>query len=82
VKHTVVKSKLENGAEGLFIDVPGATVMDFEFNFRAGEYMVSREKWEVPHLCEHVLLGANEKFPKANTGTYASCREQTSVFAR
>jgi predicted Zn-dependent peptidase len=65
VKHTVVKSKLENGAEGLFIDVPGATVMDFEFNFRAGEYMVSREKWEVPHLCEHVLLGANEKFPKA-----------------
>jgi predicted Zn-dependent peptidase len=65
MKHIVTKVKLENGAEGLFIDVPGATVMDFEFNFRAGEYLVSREKWEVPHLCEHVLLGANEKYPKA-----------------
>lgn len=65
MKHTVSKVKLENGAEGLFIDVPGATVIDYEFNFRAGEYLVSREKWEVPHLCEHVLLGANEKYPKA-----------------
>jgi predicted Zn-dependent peptidase len=67
MKHTVTKVKLENGAEGLFIDVPGATVVDFEFNFRAGEYLVSRAKWEVPHLCEHVLLGANEKFPRART---------------
>jgi predicted Zn-dependent peptidase len=67
VKHTVTKIKLENGAEGLFIDVPGATVVDYEFNFRAGEYLVTREKWEVPHLCEHVLLGANEKYPRART---------------
>jgi predicted Zn-dependent peptidase len=67
VKHTITKIKLENGAEGLFIDVPGATVVDYEFNFRAGEYLVSREKWEVPHLCEHILLGANEKYPRART---------------
>ena len=39
--------------------------MDYEFNFRAGEYLVNRDKWEVPHLCEHVLLGANQKYPKA-----------------
>jgi len=39
--------------------------MDFEFNFRAGEYLVDRSKWEVPHLMEHVLLGANELIPKA-----------------
>jgi zinc protease len=67
MKHTVTKIKLENGAEGLFIDVPGATVVDYEFNFRAGEYLVTREKWEVPHLCEHVLLGANEKYPRARS---------------
>lgn len=65
MKHSVSRIKLENGSEGLFIDVPGATVMDYEFNFRAGEYLVTREKWEVPHLSEHVLLGANEKYPKA-----------------
>jgi predicted Zn-dependent peptidase len=65
MKHTVTELELANGAKGLFIDVPGATVMDYEFNFRAGEYLVERPKWEVPHLMEHVLLGANEKYPKA-----------------
>ena len=63
--HTAQEVILKNGARGLLIDVPGATVMDFEFNFRAGEYLVPREKWEVPHLMEHVLLGANQMIPKA-----------------
>lgn len=65
MKHTVTQVVLKNGAKGLFINVPGATVMDFEFNFRAGEYLVDRSKWEVPHLMEHVLLGANKLIPKA-----------------
>lgn len=65
MKHIVSEIVLNNGAKGLLIDVPGATVMDFEFNFRAGEYLVDRSKWEVPHLMEHVLLGANEFIPKA-----------------
>ena len=39
--------------------------MSFEFNFRAGEYLVSAEKWETPHLMEHMLLGANERYPKS-----------------
>lgn len=65
MKHTVEKVVLENGAEGLLIDIPDASVMTFEFNFRAGEYLVEPAKWETPHLMEHVLLGANEKFPKA-----------------
>jgi predicted Zn-dependent peptidase len=39
--------------------------MTFDFNFRAGEYLVESDKWEVPHLMEHVLLGANELIPKA-----------------
>lgn len=65
MKHTVEKIVLENGAEGLLIDVPDASVMTFEFNFRAGEYLVDPAKWETPHIMEHVLLGANKKFPKA-----------------
>jgi predicted Zn-dependent peptidase len=67
LKHTVSEVTLKNGAKGLLIDVPDASVMDFEFNFRAGEYLVPREKWEVPHLMEHVLLGANQYIPKART---------------
>ncbi len=65
MKHTVEKVVLANGAEGLLIDIPDASVMTFEFNFRAGEYLVEPAKWETPHIMEHVLLGANERYPKA-----------------
>jgi predicted Zn-dependent peptidase len=65
MKHTVSEIKLTNGARGLFIHIPDASVMTFEINFRAGEYLVNKEKWEAPHLMEHVLLGANELIPKA-----------------
>ena len=65
MKHNVQEISLPNGAKGLLINVPDATVMTFDFNFRAGEYLVDQNKWEVPHLMEHVLLGANEMIPKA-----------------
>jgi len=65
LKHKVSEVKLKNGARGLLVNVPSATVMNFDINFRAGEYLVKSEKFEVPHLMEHVLLGANKKFPKA-----------------
>lgn len=65
MKHAVTEIELQNGAKGLFINVPGATVMVYDFNFRAGEYLVQRQKWEVPHLLEHVLLGANEDYKKS-----------------
>ncbi len=45
--------------------VPNASVMTYDINFRAGEYLVDEQKWEVPHLMEHVLLGANELIPRA-----------------
>jgi predicted Zn-dependent peptidase len=45
--------------------VPDAMVLDVYLNFRAGEYLVDRDKWEAPHLMEHVLLGANDMYPRA-----------------
>ena len=65
MKHTVTEIKLENGTAGLLIHVPDASVMTFECNFRAGEYLVTSEKWETAHIMEHMLLGANELIPKA-----------------
>src|ERR1700755_1801610 len=66
MKHTVTEISLKNGAKGLLIHVPDASVMSFEFNFRAGEYLVlDPNKWETPHLMEHMLLGANERYPKS-----------------
>ncbi|HKR82138.1 MAG TPA: pitrilysin family protein [Candidatus Saccharimonadales bacterium] len=65
MKHSVTEIKLKNGAKGLFVHIADATVMTFELNFRAGEYLVDPKKWETAHLMEHILLGANELYPKA-----------------
>lgn len=65
MKHTVSEIVLKNGARGLLVNIPDASVMTFDLNFRAGEYLVDPKKWEVAHLMEHVLLGANEMIPKA-----------------
>ena len=64
MKHSTSEVLLKNGAKGLLIDVPGATVTNYELNFRAGEFLVSKRKWEVPHLMEHIVAaGANEYYP-------------------
>lgn len=65
MRHTISEVILKNGARGLLIHIPHASVMTFDINFRAGEYLVDPLKWEVPHLMEHVLLGANELVPRA-----------------
>lgn len=65
MKHSVTEVVLQNGAKGLLIHIPESSVMTYEFNFRAGEYLVPKSKWETPHIMEHVLLGANQLIPKA-----------------
>lgn len=65
MKHSVKELTLANGAKGLLVHVPDASVLSLEINFRAGEYLVEDAKWETPHLMEHVLLGANKQYPKA-----------------
>jgi predicted Zn-dependent peptidase len=65
LRHSVKEVTLSNGAKGLFVHVPGASVMTFEFNFRAGDFLCETGKWETAHLMEHMVLGANERIPKA-----------------
>lgn len=65
MKHTVHQVKLANGAEGLLINIPDASVMSLEVDFRAGDYLVKKKKWETAHIMEHMLLGANQLVPKA-----------------
>ncbi len=63
MKHTVEEVKLSNGARGLLIDIPGATVMSFQFHFRAGNrYVRSKEIYETAHIMEHMAFGANAQF--------------------
>ena len=63
MKHTVEEVRLKNGARGLLIDVPDATVMSFQVQFRAGNrYVLDKDIYETAHIMEHMAFGANEKF--------------------
>lgn len=63
MRHTVETVRLGNGAEGLLIDVPDATVMSFEFQFRAGNrYVRSKDIYETAHIMEHMAFGANAEY--------------------
>lgn len=63
MKHSVEEVKLKNGARGLFIDIPGASVMSTRFQFRAGMlYAKNKDVYEIPHVVEHLAFGANAKY--------------------
>jgi len=65
MKHTVEEIGLANGARGLLINIPNAPVMSYLFGFRAGYFVAPDGKWDVPHILEHMMFGANDKFSKA-----------------
>jgi predicted Zn-dependent peptidase len=67
MKHKVKEITLTNGVRGLLIDVPQATVMNYDFSLRAGYYLAPEGKWETPHIMEHLLCGANQEYRKART---------------
>lgn len=63
MNHTVEEVKLKNGARGLLINVPGATVMSMQFHFRAGSrYAKNKDIEQVAHIMEHMSFGANGRF--------------------
>lgn len=63
MNHTVEEVKLKNGARGLLINVPGATVMSMQFQFRAGNrYAKNKDIEQVAHIMEHMAFGANARF--------------------
>ena len=54
LKHRVSEVVLKNGARGLLIDVPDATVWEFEFQFRAGHRLTRSDKiYQTAHVMEH-----------------------------
>ncbi len=63
MKHSVEEITLKNGAKGLLIDIPGASVMATRIQFRAGMmYAKNKKVYEIPHLVEHLAFGANAKY--------------------
>lgn len=63
MKHSVEEITLKNGARGLLIDIPGASVMATRIQFRAGMlYAKNQNIYELPHVVEHLAFGANAKY--------------------
>ncbi|MBQ9180959.1 insulinase family protein [Candidatus Saccharibacteria bacterium] len=63
MRHSVEEVKLRNGARGLLIDIPGASVMATRVEFKAGMLFArSHEIYELPHIVEHLAFGANAKY--------------------
>jgi predicted Zn-dependent peptidase len=79
LKHRVEHIKLESGLEGLIIDTPKTGVVVAEVSFRAGEFLLPKDKWETAHLLEHVLLGANKNYPKARD--FQAAIEQNGAYS-
>ena len=71
MKHTVEEIVLKNGARGLLINVPDATMMSMQFQFRAGNrYAKSKDIEQVAHIMEHMAYGANARFKSENDFDY------------
>lgn len=79
LKHTVQELVFESGLKGLVIDTPKTGVVVAEVSFRAGEFLLKKEKWETAHLMEHVLLGANKDFKKARD--FQAAIEQNGAYS-
>ncbi len=65
MEHSVKEIKLKNGVAGLIIDVPNANVTSFDIIFRAGDYLSPDGKTDTAHVLEHLVLGANKKYPSS-----------------
>jgi predicted Zn-dependent peptidase len=63
MKHSVEEVELKNGARGLLIDIPNASVMTTRVHFRGGmRYAKSPEVYEIAHVVEHLSFGANASY--------------------
>ncbi|MBR3180850.1 insulinase family protein, partial [Candidatus Saccharibacteria bacterium] len=63
MKHSVEEVHLKNGAKGLLVNVPGASVMATRVHFRGGlRYAKKPSLYEIAHVVEHLSFGANAKY--------------------
>ena len=75
MKHSVEEVELKNGARGLLIDIPNASVMTTRVHFRGGmRYAKNPSVYEIAHVVEHLSFGAN--------ATYKNERDYESEFTK
>lgn len=64
LRHNVKEVELKNGAKGLIVDVPDASVFCYDFNFRAGnKYVKDPSIQQTAHLLEHLAFNGTKEYP-------------------
>lgn len=68
MKHAVTEHKLKGGAKGLVVHVPEAPVISFEVTFNSGYQFSPPEKYELPHVAEHLMATCSRpSYPEHNS---------------
>lgn len=64
MKQNLHITKLNNGAEILFVNVAGSTSYYFNTIVNAGYNYAAKDKYELPHLLEHLAFEGSVNYPK------------------
>jgi predicted Zn-dependent peptidase len=70
MQHSIHIQLLDNGQKILFIDCPGSTTYYFNTICFAGYNYAERDKYELPHLLEHLAFEGSKKYPKSGQLAY------------
>lgn len=89
MKHRVREFELAGGARGLVIDVPGTAVVSLQLRFNSGFQFANAQRYEVPHVMEHLLATVTKNHPGPNefhieatkNGAYLNASTSTDVNA-
>ncbi len=63
MEHSVEEVELKGGIKGLLVKTPGARVVNFLVEFRAGFDLADESKYELPHVMEHAMF-TSKTFPR------------------
>lgn len=87
MQHEVREHKLAGGARLLAVKIPNAITYYWASSFRAGYRFVNSDKYELPHLAEHLAFEGTKKYPSSlafkseieRDGTYYNASTGTDV---
>ena len=62
MRHFLSETKFKNGAKALLINIPNTNVVNMVAAFNAGYMFAEPRLYELPHLLEHTVVGANAAY--------------------
>ena len=70
MKHSIHINKTKDNAEVLFVNVPGSSSYYFNTICNAGYNYADKERYELPHLLEHLAFEGSKNYPKPGDMSY------------